>query len=212
MKWNNEIRALEREVQTLLSRFCTADQSQRETLSPNSRLDRCGRRKLFDRPTSMSDDCPKSPSHHLTRNRSGNVSCHQHASQSHTHHALLFADIFQFDLRVLQLLGESRLNGLGLQPPHFALLKLIADTERVWMYLKLSRRWRPVRWMYTWLYLAVQTLYLLFAAIGKVLPGAVDGGKKQLGVGQQGMSPLQVPLQFLLHIKVSVPHLQDQTP
>lgn len=57
-------------------------------------------------------------------------------------------------------------------------------------------------------YLAVQTLYLLSAAVGQVLSVVVDGGEKQLGVGQQGMSPLQVSPQLLLHVKVSVAHLK----
>lgn len=136
---NSEIR--EREVQTLFSHLCTADQSQREvkvnvessvlesykngrtqTPSPNSRLERC----------------PQSRSHRLTSNWSvsppglyRSIICSVlHTRQTHTHHALLFADIFQFDLRVLQLLGESRLNAFGLQPPHLALLELIGDTER----------------------------------------------------------------------------------
>lgn len=57
-------------------------------------------------------------------------------------------------------------------------------------------------------YLAVQMLYLLSAAVGQVLSLVVDGGEKQLGVSQQGMSPLQVSPQLLLHIKVSVAHLK----
>lgn len=60
-------------------------------------------------------------------------------------------------------------------------------------------------------YLAVQTLDLLSAAVGQVWGLAVHGGEKELGVGQQGMSPLQVSPQLLLHIKVSVAHLEDRT-
>lgn len=59
-------------------------------------------------------------------------------SKTHTHHTLQFADIFQLNLSVLQLLGESFLNALSLQPPRFALLQLIGDTESKWM----SRRWQ----------------------------------------------------------------------
>ncbi len=61
------------------------------------------------------------------------------------------------------------------------------------------------------MYLAVQALDLLFAAIGQVLSRVVDGGEKQLGVGQQSVSPLQISPQLLLHIKVSVADLQDET-
>lgn len=56
--------------------------------------------------------------------------------------------------------------------------------------------------------LAVQTLHLLPGATGQLLPVAVNGGEEQLGVGQQGVSPLQVPPKLLLHVKVSVAHLQ----
>lgn len=56
-------------------------------------------------------------------------------------------------------------------------------------------------------HLAVQTLHLLPAAARQLLPLAVDGGEEQLGVGQQGVSPLQVPPKLLLHVKVSVAHL-----
>lgn len=55
--------------------------------------------------------------------------------------------------------------------------------------------------------LAVETLHLLPGAAGQLLPMAVDGGEEELGVGQQGVSPLQVPPQLLLHVKVSVAHL-----
>lgn len=54
------------------------------------------------------------------------ISFNHHLSV-HTHHALLFADILQFDLSVVQLLGERRLDVLSLEPPRFALLKLIKD-------------------------------------------------------------------------------------
>lgn len=54
----------------------------------------------------------------------------------------------------------------------------------------------------------METLHLLPGATGQLLPMAVDGGEEELGVGQQGMSPLQVPPQLLLHVKVSVAHLQ----
>lgn len=60
-------------------------------------------------------------------------------------------------------------------------------------------------------YLAVQTLYLLSAAIGQVWGLAVHGGEEELGVGQEGVSSLQVSPQLLLHVKVSVAHLEDRT-
>lgn len=61
-------------------------------------------------------------------------------------------------------------------------------------------------------YLAVQTLDLLSAAVGQVLSLVVDGGEQQLGICQQGMCPLKVPPQLLLHIKVSVAHLKKINP
>lgn len=60
-------------------------------------------------------------------------------------------------------------------------------------------------------YLAVQTLDLVFAAVGQVLSRVVDGGEEQLGIGQQGVSPLQVSPQLLLHVEVSVAHLETDT-
>lgn len=60
-----------------------------------------------------------------------------------------------------------------------------------------------------WVYLVVEALYLVFGAIRQVLPWAIDGGKKQLGISQQGVSPLQISPQLLLHVEVSVPHLWD---
>lgn len=59
--------------------------------------------------------------------------------------------------------------------------------------------------------LAVQTLDLLPAAVGQVGSLAVHGGEEELGVGQQGVGPLQVPPQLLLHVKISVAHLEDGT-
>lgn len=47
------------------------------------------------------------------------------------HQALQPADVLQLDLRVLQLLGQSRLDSLGLQTSGFAFLQLIGDGERV---------------------------------------------------------------------------------
>lgn len=47
------------------------------------------------------------------------------------HQALQPADVLQLDLRVLQLLGQSRLDALGLQTSGFAFLQLIGDVERV---------------------------------------------------------------------------------
>lgn len=61
-----------------------------------------------------------------------------------------------------------------------------------------------------WVYLTVQTLDLLSAAVGQILSRVVDGGEKQLGVGQQGVSPLQVSPQLLLHVEVSVSHLPGE--
>lgn len=58
-------------------------------------------------------------------------------------------------------------------------------------------------------YLTVKALYLVFAAVGLVLSRAVDGGEEQLGVGQEGVSPLQVSPQLLLHVEVSVSHLRE---
>lgn len=46
-----------------------------------------------------------------------------------THHTLQSADIFQFNLCVLQLLGESCLDALCLQASRFAFLQLIGDME-----------------------------------------------------------------------------------
>lgn len=66
--------------------------------------------------------------------------------------------------------------------------------------------------MHSGVHLAVQALELLSAAVGQVLSLVVDGGQKQLGVGQQSVSPLQVSPQLLLHVKVSVTHLKDETP
>lgn len=60
-------------------------------------------------------------------------------------------------------------------------------------------------------YLAVQPLDLLFAPVGLVGTRGVDGGEQQLGVGQQSPSSPQVCPQLLLHIKVSVSHLQDHS-
>lgn len=57
----------------------------------------------------------------------------------------------------------------------------------------------------------MQTLYLLPAAVGQVWGLAVHGGQKELGVGQQGVGPLQVSPQLLLHVKISVAHLEDRT-
>lgn len=59
--------------------------------------------------------------------------------------------------------------------------------------------------------LAVQALDLLPAAVGQVWGLAVHGGEKQLGIGQQGVGPLQVSPQLLLHVKISVAHLEDRT-
>lgn len=58
----------------------------------------------------------------------------------------------------------------------------------------------------------MQTLDLLPAAVGQVLSLVVHGGEQQLGVCQQGMRPLQVSPQLLLHIKVSVAHLKMMRP
>lgn len=141
------------------------------------------------------------------------LSLYLHVHQSSlTHHTLLLADILQFNLSVLQLLGESRLNALCFEPPRFALLKLIGDTESALLHLKQSTRWhRRVRYVQLrWEYLVVQALYLVFGAIRQVLPWAIDGGKKQLSISQQGMSPLQISPQLLLHVEVSVPHLWDE--
>lgn len=59
--------------------------------------------------------------------------------------------------------------------------------------------------------LAVQTFDLLPAAVGQVGGLAVHGGEEELGVGQQGVGPLQVSPQLLLHVKISVAHLEDRT-
>lgn len=66
-----------------------------------------------------------------------------------------------------------------------------------------------VREMQSRAYLAVQTLQLLPAAVRHVLSPAVNRGEKKLGVGQEGVSPLQVPPQLLLHVKVTVAHLKE---
>ena len=55
----------------------------------------------------------------------------------------------------------------------------------------------------------MQTLDLLSAAV-QIHSRVVDGGQKQLGVGQQGVSPLQVSPQLLLHVEVSVSHLPGE--
>lgn len=47
------------------------------------------------------------------------------------HQALQPADVLQLDLRVLQLLGQSCLDALGLQSSGLAFLQLISDAERV---------------------------------------------------------------------------------
>lgn len=57
----------------------------------------------------------------------------------------------------------------------------------------------------------MQTLDLLPAAVGQVWSLAVHGGEKELGVGQQSVGPLQVSPQLLLHVKISVAHLEDRT-
>lgn len=45
-----------------------------------------------------------------------------------THQTLLSADIFQFNLRVLQLLGQGLLNALELQEPGLSVLQLKKKT------------------------------------------------------------------------------------
>lgn len=47
----------------------------------------------------------------------------------HTHQALLSADVFQFNLSVLQLLSEGLLNALGLQEPRLSVFQLIGETD-----------------------------------------------------------------------------------
>lgn len=51
-----------------------------------------------------------------------------------THHTLLSADIFQFNLSVLQLLGQGLLNALGLQEPGLSVLQLSGQTDHEWTF------------------------------------------------------------------------------
>lgn len=47
----------------------------------------------------------------------------------HTHQTLLSADVFQFNLSVLQLLSEGLLNALGLQEPGLSVFQLGGETD-----------------------------------------------------------------------------------